>query len=641
MLEDPRHAFETLTRLATLREAATRGELASHRAKLLALAARLPPGSRDATVLGVLAEALLLDLAFLRTWPDALLSTLLWRCSQPGGPESEALGSLARRWLEERAPGSVWVRALGPPPHAPGGPLLAELHTAHPHTLLSPMSAGGHVLLDGRGVFLRWSIEEGTLADTPAVTPPTHPLKLVIRGWEGAALHDAATDWHRCELAMPEDGSSNAGSFSPDGTLVALAGSGDEYAFGFVYLYEAATGRAVRKWEGPRPFCKAPVFSPDGRYLLAPGDAGLFLWEIATGQEERLLIHDAEGAAFSEDGRRLVTTHGVVVRVWDLERLRALEPGAAEPSGPLVFSPDGRRLVVGDWLCDGPTGRRLRKLDIHRGRYLEGGPTPKWFTCGNARIVSLQGGVRVWETESGEPLAHRGDVYYPHWYVTASSEDGLRYAAARKGSAEAEVLDVDTGAVLAGVETAGDGLECLAMSPDGQWLAGGTREGTIELWSTVSGQRLVTLSGHTAPVCELAFSRDGRRLVSAGDNEALRLWALPGGAALASRPLDARDSPYSLYQGGVSSTRRSWRATPEALRALSGWEGFVGPRAGPFSTEVQGGVTLFLDRQTRRPVAAFPTAGPWLQHPDGERWVSPSAYVLLEGVPGDPGAGSP
>jgi hypothetical protein len=202
-------------------------------------------------------------------------------------------------------------------------------------------------------------------------------------------------------------------------------------------------------------------------------------------------------------------------------------------------------------------------------------------------------------------------------------------------------LDVDTGAVVVQVETAGGQLECLALSPDGQWLAGGTQEGAIELWSTVSGQRLVTLSGHTAPVCELAFSRDGRRLVSAGDNEALRFWELPGGAALASRALDARDPPYFLYQNGVASTRRKWYTTLEALGALSGWEGFVGPRPGRFCAEVHGGVTLFLNRQTRLPVAAFPGAGPWIQHPDSERWVSPSAYVLLEDGPGDPGAAHP
>ncbi|HLK99426.1 MAG TPA: hypothetical protein VK539_02535 [Myxococcaceae bacterium] len=631
MPEDPQRAFETLTRLGTLEDAAARGALASHRRELLALAAQLPASSPLAPVLRALSAALQLDLSFLRTYPEALLSTLLWRCGPAGDPEAEALGMLAQRWSEQRAlarPDSGWLRALGRPPHAPGGPLIAELRTAGPHTLLSPMTAEGHVLLDGRGLLHRWDIEEGTLTHVPAVAAPTWPLKLVTRSWDGAALHDARTDAHRHELAIPDGGNANDGSFSPDGALFALAGCGDEYDFGFVHLYDTATGRAVRKWQGPRTFWKAPVFSPDGRRLLAPSEAGLFLWDIETGHQECLPVFKAEGVAFSEDGQRVVTSHDGVVRVWDLARLRA--PGAtpAEPSHPLAFSPDGQRLVCGDWLCDGATGQRLRKLELHRGRYLEGGPPVNAFICGTQRIVSLEGGVLVWDTKSGQPLARRGRPRYAHWFVTAFSADGLRYAAAHQRTTAAEVLDVDTGAVLAKLETERGDITCLALSPDGQWLAGGTDKGTIEVWSTASGKRLATLSGHGGPVNDMAFSLDSRRLVSAGDNEALRLWELPSGAQLAARPLGAQDPSYELYQPGFADKRRTWHATPEALGALSGWEGFVGPRPGPYSTEVREGVTLFIDRETGRPAAVFPDAGPWLTRPDGLMWVSPSVQLV-------------
>ncbi|OJT17535.1 hypothetical protein BO221_43970 [Archangium sp. Cb G35] len=625
MTEDPRRAFEVLSSLATLKEAAGKGELAAHRKRLLALSAEFPPGSPSATALEGLAAALQMDLAFLRVYPDALFAVLHWRCSHHDSPE---LTGLARRWSEEHAQGGphgVWVRPLGPPPFVPGGPLLAELRTARPHRLLSPMTAEGHVLLDERMAYRHWDIEEGTLVDRRDVVIPEPPLKLVTRAWESAALHDVATDTHRCELEIPVDANANTGSFSPDGALFALVGHGDEYAFGFMHLYEAATGRLLRKWEGPRPFWDKPVFSPDGRRLLAPSRAGLFLLDIETGQEECLPIHDAEGAALSGDGRRLVTTDGQVVRVWDLARLRALEPRQAEPSAPMAFSPDGRRLVMGAWLHDGATGQRLRKLDIQRGNYLEGGPPEHWFACGTRRIISLEGGVHVWDTESGERLAHRTNVLYVIWFLTAFSADGLCYAVAKKDSSNAEVLDTDTGALRARVETSRGGLVCLALSPDGQWLAGGTKEGTIELWSAAGGERLVTLPGHGVPVNALAFSQDNRRLVSAGDNEALRLWEIPSGVALAVRPLDARDLANRRLP------RQRWEATPEALGALSGWEGFVGPRPGPFSAGVHGGVTIFLHRENRRHAAAFPVAGPWLPRPDGAMWASPSAQVILEG----------
>jgi hypothetical protein len=66
------------------------------------------------------------------------------------------------------------------------------------------------------------------------------------------------------------------------------------------------------------------------------------------------------------------------------------------------------------------------------------------------------------------------------------------------------------------------------------------------------------------------------------------------------------------------------------MEALSGWEGFVGPPPGPFSVEVEGCVTIFTHRATGQIAAVLPLEGPWLMHPGGLTWVSPSAHVTFE-----------
>jgi hypothetical protein len=133
--EDAHRSFDALTRWEALDEAASRGELAAHRRRLLALAREFPPGSDfNATLIG-LTEALQIDLAFLRAYPEALFSTLVWRCSHHEGHESGALdplgpsiprdsglARLAQRWREDRArarPDGVWtgVRDIPLEPH--------------------------------------------------------------------------------------------------------------------------------------------------------------------------------------------------------------------------------------------------------------------------------------------------------------------------------------------------------------------------------------------------------------------------------------------------------------------------------------------------------------------------------------------
>src|SRR5262249_45894357 len=63
-----------------------------------------------------------------------------------------------------------------------------------------------------------------------------------------------------------------------------------------------------------------------------------------------------------------------------------------------------------------------------------------------------------------------------------------------------------------------------ALSPGGKLVAAGRYAPGIGLWETASGERLAELPGHKYACCALAFSHDGKRLVTGGDDRTVRLW---------------------------------------------------------------------------------------------------------------------
>src|SRR5262249_50152132 len=66
-------------------------------------------------------------------------------------------------------------------------------------------------------------------------------------------------------------------------------------------------------------------------------------------------------------------------------------------------------------------------------------------------------------------------------------------------------------------------FEHLAVSPDAKTLAGVRSRGPgVELWDVATVKQLNLTPGHNHPPHALAFSRDGKTLVSAGDH--VRLW---------------------------------------------------------------------------------------------------------------------
>jgi WD40 repeat protein len=63
----------------------------------------------------------------------------------------------------------------------------------------------------------------------------------------------------------------------------------------------------------------------------------------------------------------------------------------------------------------------------------------------------------------------------------------------------------------------------VAFSPDGKQVVSGSYDRTVRLWDPATGAALQTLKGHTNAVNSVAFSPDGKQVVSGSDDRTVRL----------------------------------------------------------------------------------------------------------------------
>ena len=75
-------------------------------------------------------------------------------------------------------------------------------------------------------------------------------------------------------------------------------------------------------------------------------------------------------------------------------------------------------------------------------------------------------------------------------------------------------------------------VRVLAIRPDSRFLASGSYDNTIKLWSLPEGNMLRTLEGHKGSVYALSISPNGRLLASGGLDETIKLWSLPEGGLI-------------------------------------------------------------------------------------------------------------
>ena len=342
--------------------------------------------------------------------------------------------------------------------------------------------------------------------------------------------------------------------------------------------------------------CDRMAYSPDGR-LLATGGAStgsniLVLRDATNGQPIKTFSdpHSWLGAIdFSPDGQTLAaTSRGLTL--WDTTARRKIGSLKDHMWTSLVFSPDGNRLAgltLGrngiELINDVKTQPRQVFLAKSHGTEMHVAFSPDGTKlAGSGKDVS----AFLWDSSSGGlwPTSAARPAMGGRWpspggrSLIFASEDGR----IRSWHFEPNPEPI---ARLAGHQTE---VWALAFTPDGKTLLSAGDDHVIKLWNRHDGQLKRTLTGHGALVTALAVNRQGTVLASASFDQTVRLWELPGGKpglilnGHSDRVRTVAFSPdgETLASAGSDNTIRLWnhatgksvsvfKVHTEAVRALA------------------------------------------------------------------------
>ena len=240
-------------------------------------------------------------------------------------------------------------------------------------------------------------------------------------------------------------------------------------------------------------------------------------------------------AAFSPDGRQIVTTDDRAAQVRDAQTYRMLFvlPHGSEVY-QAVYSPDGARLVTAAAdavrIWDATSGALLQKLTQKRN---DGKPSDYFVVALSldgrlvAAIDAAGSMAHVWDAITGAPLAElRNDpMEFPG---LAFSADG--HWLATTGGEVVRVFDTHTWTPVRTIR--GPGIHRLAFDPTGARLVTGAATGDVAVWAIPSGTRTQHLRERGDPVDAVAFSPDGQLVVTGSRDGAEQVWQVASGELL-------------------------------------------------------------------------------------------------------------
>lgn len=344
-------------------------------------------------------------------------------------------------------------------------------------------------------------------------------------------------------------------AWSPDGQRIASAG--DE---GTVEVWNATSGRALFTYKARRDTPIRLAWSPDGTRLAVADTAHpLVVLNAATGSTAFAVAGSGgqRSVAWSPDGRLIAAVNQTFdVQVWDAASGQVLATLADGTADEVAWSPNGKDLAS----------------------------------------ASQDGTVRVWEVATGRVLfISTPQSMYDYASRLAWSPDSQRIAAEVNAmdQVRTQVWEVATGHMVFSyaLSKARSVLLVAAWAPDSRRLAiGGELGGPIGIWNVTTGRRLLTYGGHQISgaftqrgalpgsrlgVQALAWSPDGTRIVSLGNEESIQIWD----AATASPRYvydTTSDASLAPFNGGYATDgARAVAWSPDGRRIAIGGDTFA------------------------------------------------------------------
>ena len=240
------------------------------------------------------------------------------------------------------------------------------------------------------------------------------------------------------------------------------------------------------------------------------------------------------------------------IRAWDVRKVGAGRLIAKKRSSftSIACSPDGRFLAAGTyqaihvWKSGSGESFKVIPADLETVESVAFSPDGKHLVSSGA-INPIQ----IWDAQTGNLINSFGSAC-----AVAYNFDGSMIVGG--GISDVVVWNASTGELLRRLTGHTARVDSVAFTPNGKRVISASWDGTMKVWDVSSGKLIKTLQGHNGSVKSVAIAEGGRYFASGSEDKTVKVWPLTS---------DIRSMTSSGHCGSVLSVNYS----PDGRHVLS------------------------------------------------------------------------
>ncbi|MDX2162426.1 MAG: WD40 repeat domain-containing protein [bacterium] len=332
-------------------------------------------------------------------------------------------------------------------------------------------------------------------------------------------------------------------------------------------------------------------WNPNGRLIAVSGSRGIWIYDENYQNAAHLDVQHTGEVMWSPNGSQLAVAGGLteqdnasIVYIWDNDFETQLHEltlsNYSSEITAVAWHPNSSQIAISGnrtvWIWNTLTGSLLRTLEV------EGWVSAiAWSPDGSFLIGATNQEVLIWhsDTWNGATVFSVSDVQDVAW-----NADGSQFALVRGSQLEhdnsLQIWALDEIAPRLVIQAGF--AQTVDWGFDGQGIATGSHDGIVRLWNPFTGTLAARLHGHTRPVNVVEWLPGENQLLSAAEDNTLRLWNLaldqPSNAVQKNRILAVHSgeitaltwSPDSnlVATGSEDGNLRMWDVQDETSRII-------------------------------------------------------------------------